>query len=192
MVVGHAAGSPPAAAWTAPTGSSAPPAVASHPVVADAGAARVRRSAAEAPPAPAVPPATGTPGAGRAGSLAVGRPVPVVRAAPAGGEGAPGRVQRSLAQGGPDAAAGVATHPPAAPRLVHTVSAAAAAPGAARVQRQAATTAPPAGAPPAELPTVTAPGAQQPSGGGEVARIADQVYTILVRRLENERKQRGW
>jgi hypothetical protein len=108
-----------------------------------------------------------------------GRPVV---AAPAG-RGA-GAVQRM-----PLAGAAGATSAGTAARLVHRVPAPAAATQMA-VQRKQATRTPPPGAPPAELPTATAAGARH--AGADPARLAEQVYDILVRRLENERKQRGW
>jgi hypothetical protein len=77
-----------------------------------------------------------------------------------------------------------------ATRLVHAAPAPARAAGAEPVQRRPATSTPPAGAPPAELPTATAEDARP--GGGDTTRLAEQVYEILVRRVENERKQRGW
>jgi hypothetical protein len=113
--------------------------------------------------------------AGGGGALAGSRPVVSARGTAV--------VQRAalLAASGA-AAAGTAT------RLVHAVPVLAR--GAESVQRREASTTPPPGAPPAEMPTATAPGA--PAGGGDTARLAEQVYGILVRRLESERKQRGW
>jgi hypothetical protein len=66
-------------------------------------------------------------------------------------------------------------------------------PGVA-VQRMDATANPPAGGPGAELPTMTAGDAPGTHGarGSDAAELAEQVYGLLVRRLENERKQRGW
>ncbi|HEU0013468.1 MAG TPA: hypothetical protein VFQ45_07275 [Longimicrobium sp.] len=59
------------------------------------------------------------------------------------------------------------------------------------VQRDA-TTGPPAEAPP-KLPTATAQDADAGRDCGcDVPRLAEQVYGLLVRRLEMERKQRGW
>lgn len=103
---------------------------------------------------------------------------PVV-AAPAGRSA--GAVQRMPLRAG-TAAGGTAA------RLVHREPAPSAAPAA--VQRASATAVPPAGAPPAELPTATAGDARP--GPGDTARLAEQVYDILVRRLESERRQRGW
>ncbi|HEX2095360.1 MAG TPA: hypothetical protein VHG28_23390, partial [Longimicrobiaceae bacterium] len=95
-------------------------------------------------------------------------------------------VQRTSLPGPRGPAPGGADFP-----LAHAARPVASAGSEEPVQRIAATSAPPQGAPSAELPTVAAPGAR-PSGGGDTARLAEQVYEILVRRLENERKQRGW
>lgn len=121
------------------------------------------------PADPASPP--GGTGEAEGGGRPAARPVVAARS---GGGGA--AVQRMAIQG---AAPGL----PAA-RMVHAAPAAA-------VQRMDATTAPPAGAPPAELPTATAAGAQG-AGGANTAELAEQVYGLLLRRLQNERKQRGW
>ena len=49
----------------------------------------------------------------------------------------------------------------------------------------------PAEPPPVELSTEEATDARS-GGGANQAEMAEQVYSLLVRRLENERKQRGW
>lgn len=92
------------------------------------------------------------------------------------------RVVQAVAAGGGTrgASGGVAM------RLVHAVPSAA--DGAA--QRREATSTPPPGAPAAELPTRTADDGQ--FAGRDTVRLADEVYGLLVRRLESERKQRGW
>ena len=129
------------------------------------------------------------------------RATPPPSAVPAEGEGrsagsrsvvaahagrAAGAVQRmALAGAAGTASAGTET------RLVHAVPAASTVTDTARaVQRKEATSTPPPGAPSAELPTVTASDARPT--GADTARLAEQVYEILVRRLEGERKQRGW
>lgn len=129
---------------------------------------------------------------------AASAPAPVVAAAAvAAGPARPGGAlpvvaagsTRGAAQRAPLPGAGRAAPGPAATRLVHAAPVAAqAAPEA--VRRQEASAAPPPGSPPPELPTATASGTGE-GGAGEVRRIADQVYDLLVRRMDTERKQRG-
>lgn len=98
----------------------------------------------------------------------------------ASGPASGGAVQRLAPAAGGGAAPGVAAR-----RMVHAAPAV--------VQRMDAT-APPVGGPPAELPTMTAgdaPGTRA-AGGMNAEELAEQVYGLLVRRLESERKQRGW
>jgi|GEM_PF-5940705 len=116
---------------------------------------------------------------GVAGRSPAGRPV----VAPRAGSGA-APVQRSLL-----GLAGMAVG--GAARLAYA-AASAANPASGREGRAAATATPPPGAPPAELPTVTTPGAEPVGTGAGTARVAEEVYQLLVRRLETERKQRGW
>jgi len=83
------------------------------------------------------------------------------------------------------AGAGAAPGVPAA-SMVHAVP-------AMVVQREEGSTQPPAGGPRAELPTMTAGDVPETGDGrSNPAVLADQVYDLLVRRLEDERKQRGW
>lgn len=120
--------------------------------------------------------ARGGAGDGGGGGSSGARPV----VAPRSGSGGTA-VQRMAIPGGAGAGPGGP-----APRMVH------AAPPAV-VQRT--TPKPPAGAPPATLPTMTArdvgpgPGA---AGESSPAELAERVYALLLQRLKNERKQRGW
>jgi hypothetical protein len=117
------------------------------------------------------------------GSAAGRSPAPRPVVAPrAGAAAAP--VQRSLLGLAGMAAGGAA-------RLAYA-AASAADPASGGLRRAAATSTPPAGAPPAELPTLTAPGVEPAGPGPGTARLAEDVYQLLVRRLETERKQRGW
>jgi hypothetical protein len=134
-------------------------------------------------------------------ALADGAELPVVGAAPAGDatvrrsadEGGARPVVTARAAGGQAGDATVRRSPAERLVLARPVAAVSAAGTAAgTVQRQAATPTPPPGAPPAELPTMTARGSEPAEGGAQVGRLADQVYEILVRRLNSERRQRGW
>lgn len=190
------------------------PRVAARPVAGgarEAAPGMVQRAMASAP-APAAAPASASTDGRRGAAVDAARPVqrataeggavadarartlPVVRARPAPAA-ADGLLQRAPLAGAPPPEAAPAR---AAPALVHpapvrTVAASASTPAAATVQRMT-NGSPPAGAPSAELPTRTADwvNGNGDGKGADVGRIADQVYEVLVRRLTNERRQRGW
>jgi hypothetical protein len=103
------------------------------------------------------------------------------------GEGT--RPHRGVAPGSAAASGGAV--PPGASLLQRMPLVPRAAEPVARVQRagENAPAAPVAAPPSAELPAATAEEAAPPT---DVARVADQVYEILVSRLASERRQRGW
>jgi hypothetical protein len=189
----HPAGPPPAVGIPVDEGSSiSTPMVVAVVAPARAGAGESDGSRSISPASSSIPPAVvvaqRVPLPADAGALPLVRARPLVTAAAPGGgraiasgEGAP--VQRFLGWG--------AELGRVAGRLLHAAPAVANVAAPAARSRASASATPPPGAPPAELPTRTAPSART-APAVNVARLADDVYELLVRRLERERKQRGW